>query len=136
MQDRVSLVSSRLWMMLLPSSLLGELADISKLLVSRLQIEKNSSREDVLCQRPALSLQSSSHSGRFHVVEDNDGLEEDWDVSRAPQSEEVDLFDEGSSLHAGSSGSSGQKTDNNNSVCGPGVQEPLILILILIPELG
>lgn len=38
MQDRVSLVSSRLWLMLLPSSLLRELADISKLLVSGLQM--------------------------------------------------------------------------------------------------
>lgn len=39
-QDRVSLVSSRLWLMLLPSSLLRELADISKLLVSGLQVEE------------------------------------------------------------------------------------------------
>lgn len=39
-QDRVSPVSSRLWLMLLPSGLLSDLADISKLLVSRLQIEK------------------------------------------------------------------------------------------------
>lgn len=63
-------------------------------------------------------------------------MEEDWDVSRAPQSEEVDLFDEGSGLHtasSGSSGSSGQKTDHGNSVCGPGVQESL---MSLIPELG
>lgn len=58
-------------------------------------------------------------------------MEEDWDVSRVPQSEEVDLFDEGSSLHAGSSGSSGQKTDKSNSVYGPGVQESL---MSLIPE--
>lgn len=56
-------------------------------------------------------------------------MEEDWDVSRAPRSEEVDLFDQGASLHSGSSGSSGpsgQKAETSEGVCGPGEQGPLM----------
>lgn len=103
--------------MVLPSSLLSELAEISKLLVGRQQIEK------VAVGRPSGSwstrscLQSSSLAGRVNVVDDNDRLEDDWDLSRTPRSEEVDLFDEGTSVH---SGASGQKSDSSDAICGPG----------------
>lgn len=125
-QDRVSLLSSRLWAMVLPSSLLSELAEISKLLVSRLQVEK-----PVLGRRsgPSLtrfSLQSSSPAGRVPVTDDGDRMEEDWDTSTAPRSQQVDLFDEGTGAHSRPSGPSGQKTDSSDTVCGPGVQEPLM----------
>lgn len=51
-------------------------------------------------------------------------MEEDWDLSRTQQSEKIDLFDEGIDVHSGSSksnGSTGQKIDNSDSMCGPGI---------------
>lgn len=39
-QDKVSLVSSRLFVLLLPASLLRDLADITKLLVSEQQVDQ------------------------------------------------------------------------------------------------
>lgn len=71
------------------------------------------------------SLQSSSVSGRLHVTDDNDPMEEDWDLSRTQRSEEVDLFDEGTAVHSGSSGSggsAGQKADSSDGTCGPGTR--------------
>lgn len=53
-------------------------------------------------------------------MDDNDRTEEDWDGTRTQRSEEVDLFDEGTSVHRGPSGPSGQKMEN-----GPGEQELL-----------
>eukprot|EP00066_Takifugu_rubripes_P017315 XP_011606581.1 PREDICTED: serine-protein kinase ATM [Takifugu rubripes] len=68
-KDKVFLVSSRLFVLLLPASLLSDLADITKLL-------------------------SSSVSGKVTVTDDNDCMREDWDLSRT-QNEKIDLFDEG-----------------------------------------
>lgn len=121
-QDRVSLVSSRLWVMMLPASLLSELAEISKLLVSRLRIGKPILGKGSESLFTLVSLQSCSLSGRVNVTDDIDPMEEDWDVTRTPRSEEVDLFDEGTSVP---NGSSGQKTDNSDTTCAPGVQESL-----------
>lgn len=59
-------------------------------------------------------------------------MEEDWDLSRTQQSEKIDLFDEGIDVHSGSSkssGSTGQKIDNSDSVCGPGIQKLLLFLL-------
>lgn len=56
-------------------------------------------------------------------------MEEDWDLSRAQQSEKIDLFDEG--IDSGSSksdGSTGQKMDNSDSMCGPGIQKLLLFL--------
>uniref|UniRef100_H3CCZ5 Serine-protein kinase ATM n=1 Tax=Tetraodon nigroviridis TaxID=99883 RepID=H3CCZ5_TETNG len=98
-KDGVSLVSCRLWATLLPSSLLSELAEVSKVL-------------------------SSGPSERAPAVDDGDRADEDWDASRTPRSEEVDLFDEGTSP-SGSSGSSGQKTEAGDGAGGPGARSPL-----------
>lgn len=115
-QDRVSPVSSRLWLMMLPAGLLSELAEISKLLVSRLQGGQLWVGQGSGSRFSCFRLQSSGLSGRVNVSDDGDRTDEDWDVSRTPRSEEVDLFDEGSS---------GQKTDPSDSICGPGERESL-----------
>lgn len=57
-------------------------------------------------------------------------MEEDWDLSRT-QNEKIDLFDEGIDVHSGSSnsnGATGQKMDNSDSMCGPGIQKLLLFL--------
>lgn len=58
-------------------------------------------------------------------------MEEDWDLSRTQQSEKIDLFDEGIDVHSessGSNGATGQKMDNSDSMCGPGMQKLLLFL--------
>lgn len=60
-------------------------------------------------------------------------MEEDLDLSKIQQSEKIDLFDEGIDVHSGSSkssGATGQKMENSDSVCGPGIQKLLLFLLV------
>lgn len=107
LQDKVSLISSRLFVMSLPASLLAALAEITKLLVSELRVYSF-----FVYSRLKSSFSEKKEPG--HRMDDADPMDEDWDVSRI-QSEEVDQFDEGSS------GSSAQKLDTSDAPCGPGM---------------
>ncbi|KAM8905494.1 serine-protein kinase ATM [Spinachia spinachia] len=97
-KDNVGLISSRLFMRILPASLLGELADICKLLLS-----------DV--------------SKRVGLVDEDDHTDHDLDVTRTQQGDDIDLFDEGEI--SSTDGSHGVKGDNGEASCGPGAKSLL-----------
>nr|XP_040032849.1 serine-protein kinase ATM [Gasterosteus aculeatus aculeatus] len=97
-KDSVGPVSSRLFMMILPASLLCELADICKLLLS-----------DV--------------SKRVSFVDEDDHMDDDLDVTRTQQGDDIDLFDEGETSNG--DGSHRAKGDNSEASCGPGAKSLL-----------
>ncbi|XP_070761541.1 serine-protein kinase ATM isoform X3 [Enoplosus armatus] len=99
-KDNVCPISSSLFIMTLPASLLGELAEICKLLLS-------------------------SVSKRVSVVDEDDHMDDDWDMSRTQQGDDIDLFDEGEESSSSTSRSHRQKGDNSDASCGPGAKSLL-----------
>ncbi|XP_031716383.1 serine-protein kinase ATM isoform X1 [Anarrhichthys ocellatus] len=99
-KDNGCLISSSLFMMILPASLLSELAEICKLLLS-------------------------SVSKRVGVVDEDDHMDDDLDVTRTQQGDDIDLFDEGDESHSSTDGSHRQKGDNSEASCGPGAKSLL-----------
>ncbi|XP_054470748.1 LOW QUALITY PROTEIN: serine-protein kinase ATM [Anoplopoma fimbria] len=100
-KDDVCPISSSLFIMILPASLLSELAEICKLLLS-------------------------SVSKRVSVADEDDHMEDDCDVTRTQQGDVIDLFDEGEESHSSSNGGSHrQKGDNSEASCGPGAKSLL-----------
>lgn len=91
--------SSCLFMMILPGSLLSELAELCKLLLS-------------------------SVSKRVSVVEEDDHMDEDWNMTKTQHDEDIDLFDDGDKPHTSTDGTHGPKGDADTS-CGPGAKCPL-----------
>ncbi|KAK5868357.1 hypothetical protein PBY51_009383 [Eleginops maclovinus] len=100
-KDKISPIWSTLFIMILPASLLTELAEICKLLLS-------------------------SVSKRVNVVDEDDHMEEDWDVTRTEQGDDIDLFEEGGESHSSSSnGTHRQQGDSSEGSCGPGAKSLL-----------
>ncbi|XP_078023307.1 serine-protein kinase ATM isoform X1 [Epinephelus lanceolatus] len=99
-KDHVCPVSSSLFIMILPASLLTELAEICK-----------------------LSL--SSASKRAGVVDEDDHMDDDWDMTRTQQGDNVDLFEDGEESHSSGNGTQRQKGDNSDTSCGPGAKSLL-----------
>ncbi|KAM9358741.1 serine-protein kinase ATM [Symphorus nematophorus] len=100
-RDKVSSISSSLFMMILPASLLSELAEICKLLLSNISKTVTA------------------------VVDEDDHMDDDWDVTRTQQGDDLDLFDDGEESHSGSNGHNRQKGDNSDASCGPGAKSLL-----------
>ncbi|XP_035535894.1 serine-protein kinase ATM isoform X2 [Morone saxatilis] len=98
-KNKMSPISSSLFIMILPASLTSELAEICKLLLS-------------------------SVSKRAIVVDEDDHMD-DWDVSRTQQGGDMDLFDDGEESHSSGNGTHRQKGDNNDATCGPGAKSLL-----------
>ncbi|XP_044057149.1 serine-protein kinase ATM isoform X1 [Siniperca chuatsi] len=99
-KDNVCPISSSLFIMILPASLLSELAEICKLLLS-------------------------SVSKRVSVVDEDDHMDDDWDMSRTQQGDNIDLFDDGEESHCSTNGTQRQKGDNSDTSCGPGAKSLL-----------
>ncbi|KAE8295481.1 Serine-protein kinase ATM [Larimichthys crocea] len=99
-KDKVSSISSSLFIMILPASLASELAEICKLLLS-------------------------SDSKKVIAVDEDDHMDDDWDVTRNQQGDDIDLFDDGEGSHSSTNGSHRQKGDNSDSSCGPGAKSLL-----------
>ncbi|XP_034556513.1 serine-protein kinase ATM [Notolabrus celidotus] len=93
-------VSSSLFIMILPASLLSELAEIFKMLLS-------------------------SASKRVSVVEEDDYLDADMDVTRTQQGDDIDLFEDDEEPHSSANGTQRQTGDNNDNPCGPGAKSLL-----------
>ncbi|XP_042342685.1 serine-protein kinase ATM [Plectropomus leopardus] len=93
-------VSSSLFIMILSASLLTELAEICKLLLS-------------------------SVLKRVGVVDEDDHMDDDCDVTRTQQGDGIDLFEEGEESHSGSNGTNRQKGDTSDASCGPGAKSLL-----------
>lgn len=92
--------SSNLFMMVLPSNLLGELAELCKLLLSNV-------------------------SKRVSVVEEDDPMDDEFNMTRTQQhGDDADLFEDEETPHTSSNGSHGPKGDADNST-GPGAKCPL-----------
>lgn len=53
-------------------------------------------------------------------MDEDDHVEDDWDVTRTQQGDNIDLFDEGPESHSSTNGSRRQKGDNSDASCGPG----------------
>ncbi|KAF3847994.1 hypothetical protein F7725_021022 [Dissostichus mawsoni] len=98
-KDKICPIWSTLFIMILPASLLSELAEICKLLLS-------------------------SVSKRVSVVDEDDHMEEDWDVTRTQQGDDIDLFEEGDESHS-SNGTHRQQGDGSEGSCGPGAKSLL-----------
>uniref|UniRef100_A0A8C2X029 non-specific serine/threonine protein kinase n=1 Tax=Cyclopterus lumpus TaxID=8103 RepID=A0A8C2X029_CYCLU len=99
-KDNVCPTSSSLFMMILPAGLLSELSEICKLLLS-------------------------SVSKRVSVVDEDDHMGDDLDVSRTQLGDDIDLFDEGEESHSSTNETRRQKGDNREASCGPGAKSLL-----------
>ncbi|XP_056296649.1 serine-protein kinase ATM-like isoform X3 [Pseudoliparis swirei] len=99
-KDNVCPTSSSLFMMILPTGLLSELAEICKLLLS-------------------------SVSKRVNVVDEDHHMDDDLDVTRNQQGDNIDLFDEGNESHSSTNGTRRQMGDNSEASCGPGAKSLL-----------
>ncbi|KAG7478644.1 serine-protein kinase ATM [Solea senegalensis] len=115
-KDNVCAISSSLFTMILPASLLSELAEISKLLLS-------------------------SVSKRVISLDEEDHRDDDFDMTRTQQGDDIDLFEDGEESHSSNDGTHRHKGDNTDASCGPGakcllaedylVQQDLALLTIL-----
>ncbi|XP_045929347.1 serine-protein kinase ATM isoform X1 [Micropterus dolomieu] len=99
-KDNICPISSSLFTMILPASLLSELAEICKLLLS-------------------------SVSKRVSVVDEDNHMDDDWDMSRTHQGDDIDLFDDGEESHSSANGTQRQKGDNGDAPCAPGAKSLL-----------
>ncbi|XP_030599575.1 serine-protein kinase ATM-like [Archocentrus centrarchus] len=99
-KDNVCPASSGLFIMILPASLLSELAEICKLLIS-------------------------SAVRRVSAVDEDNHMEDEWEMTRAPQGHDVDLFDDGEEPQSSTSGNHRPKGDNTDASCGPGAKSLL-----------
>ncbi|KAI3354414.1 hypothetical protein L3Q82_018938 [Scortum barcoo] len=109
-KDKVSPIFS-LFIMILPASLLSELAEICKLLLSNV-------------------------SKRVSVVDEDNHMDDDWDVTRTQHRDDIDLFDDGEESHSSANGTHRQTADNNDSSCGPGAKSLLADDHLAHPDLA
>ncbi|XP_022624615.1 serine-protein kinase ATM [Seriola dumerili] len=99
-KDNVCPISSSLFIMILPGSLLSELAEVLKLLLS-------------------------SVSKRVSLVDEDDHADDDRDVTRTQQGDDIDLFEDGEEAHSSTNETHRQKGDNTDASCGPGAKSLL-----------
>ena len=70
-----------------------------------------------------LFLQLSSGSKRVNVVDDDEHVDDDWEMSRAQQAGgDIDLFDDGEESRSSTNGTSKQKGDNADTCCNSGMR--------------
>ncbi|RVE64573.1 hypothetical protein OJAV_G00127090 [Oryzias javanicus] len=94
---RVDAVSSGLFVLALPASLISELAEICKLLLN-------------------------SSSKRASIADDDEQMEDDWEMTKAqPVGDTLDLFDE-SEASSSFNGAHRQKGDGADTSCRPGAK--------------
>ncbi|KAG7226115.1 hypothetical protein INR49_018726 [Caranx melampygus] len=98
-KDTFCSISSSLFIMILPASLLSDLAEICKLLLS-------------------------SVSKRVSAVDEDDHLDDDRDMTRTQQGDNIDLFEDDEEAHSSTNGTHRQKGDTETS-CGPGAKSLL-----------
>lgn len=60
-------------------------------------------------------------------MDDHDHMDDDCDMTRTQQGDDIDLFDEGKESHSSANGSHRQKRDNSDTTSGPGKQGSLTL---------
>lgn len=60
-------------------------------------------------------------------MDEDDHMDDDLDVTRTQQGDDIDLFDEGNESHSSTDGSHRQKGDSSDASCGPGNQGSLDL---------
>ncbi|KAM9318497.1 serine-protein kinase ATM [Pholidichthys leucotaenia] len=99
-KDKVSSIFSSLFIMILPASLLSELAEICKLLMS-------------------------SVSRRVSAADEDEHMGDDWEMSRTQQGDDMNLFDDAEEPHSSTSATQRPKGDNNDTSCGPGAKSLL-----------
>ncbi|KAM3874841.1 serine-protein kinase ATM [Diretmus argenteus] len=99
-KDSVCPISSTLFILILPASLLNELAEICKLLLS-------------------------SASRRVSAVDDDEHMDDDCDMTRTQQGGDIDLMDECDEPHSSTNGAHRQTGDNTDASCGPGAKSLL-----------
>ncbi|CAJ1065758.1 serine-protein kinase ATM [Xyrichtys novacula] len=93
-------VASTLFIMILPGSLLSDLAEICKMLLN-------------------------SASKRVSVVEEDSHLDADWEETRTQQGDGIDLFEDSEESHSSASGTQRQRGDNSDNTCRPGARSLL-----------
>ncbi|XP_047449742.1 serine-protein kinase ATM isoform X2 [Mugil cephalus] len=99
-KDNICPIASGLFIMTLPASLLSELAEICKLLLS-------------------------SVSKRVMAVDEDDPMDDDFEVTRTHQGDDFDLFEDGEESHSGTSGAHRQNGANSDTTYRPGAKSLL-----------
>lgn len=66
------------------------------------------------------SRQLSSVSKRVSAVDEDDPMDDDFDVTRTQQGDDFDLFEDGEEPHSSTNGVHTQKGANADTACGPG----------------
>ncbi|XP_020498541.2 serine-protein kinase ATM [Labrus bergylta] len=93
-------ISYSLFLMILPASLLSELAEICKMLLI-------------------------SASKRVSVVEEDTHMDGDWDMTKTQQGDNIDLFEDDEESHSSTNGTQRQTGDNSDTTYGPGAKSML-----------
>ncbi|XP_076001414.1 serine-protein kinase ATM isoform X2 [Genypterus blacodes] len=96
-KDSVGSIFSNLFIMILPASLLTDLAEICKLSVSR----------------------------RVSAVDEEDHADDDLDMTRTQQGDDIDLFEDDQEPHSSTAATQRQKGENPDAPCGPGAKSLL-----------
>ncbi|XP_054649530.1 serine-protein kinase ATM isoform X1 [Dunckerocampus dactyliophorus] len=97
-KDNVCTLPSRLFIMTIPASLVSELAEIYKLLLS-------------------------SASRKASVVDEDESTDDDWEMTRTQQGDDIPLFESDEESHGGTQRPRGG--DNNEAPCAPGAKSLL-----------
>lgn len=59
-------------------------------------------------------------------MDEDDHMEDDWDVTRTQQGDDINLFDDDDESHSSANGSHRQKGDNSDTTSGPGKVDDLL----------
>lgn len=60
-------------------------------------------------------------------MDEDDHMDDDWDVTRTQQGDDIDLFEDGEESHSSTNGNQRQTGENNDAACGPGKDEFLLI---------
>ncbi|XP_031608533.1 serine-protein kinase ATM isoform X2 [Oreochromis aureus] len=99
-KENICPASSGFFIMILPASLLSELAEICKMLIS-------------------------SAPRRVTAVDEDDPMDDEWEMTRTQQGHDVDLFDDGEEPQSSTNGNHRPKGDNTDTSCSPGAKSLL-----------
>ena len=60
-------------------------------------------------------------------MDEDEHVDDDLDVTRTQQGDDIDLFEDGEESHSSTSQNHRHKGDNTDAACGPGKRRSLVL---------
>lgn len=72
---------------------------------------------------PFIQLSGVSKRVSVQSVDEDDRMDDDWEVTRTQQGDDIDLFEDGEESHSSTNGTHRQLGENIDIFCGPGKEE-------------